>query len=140
MAAMRDFLLFATRHLHKPIWTEPGIQVGPLAKPQLRSWCAFATFRSIAIGARYYNAELPAEADLMETYTRDGGAWVQWGPISYDDIAHVIIPRSFDEECGQGRTFSSWEHQQDIVGLSRVLFDAGVEHRLSEYALEVKRY
>jgi hypothetical protein len=138
VGAMRDFLLIATRRLQRPFQSEPSNQTS--AQPQLRSWCAVATFNSIAFGAEYFNAELPTEDDLMENHTRDGGSWVQWGPIGYDKIAHIIIPHSFYEEHGRGHTFVCWTHKQDIAGLSELLSKARIEHHLSDYALEIKRF
>jgi hypothetical protein len=98
-----------------------------------------ATFGSISDGAHYWNGELPLETDLLEESTRDY-AWMSLGPVAYKDVAHVIIPKTFSKEWGVGPSFTVWTYSQDLDGLSSLLRDAAIDHHLSEYALEVKRF
>lgn len=98
-----------------------------------------ATFDSIYDGAHYWNGELPIEIDLLDEYTRDY-AWMGLGPVAYKDVAHIIIPKTFSKEWGIGSEFTVWTYGQDIDGLSPLLNDAGVEHNLSKYALELKLF
>jgi hypothetical protein len=108
-------------------------------EPQRRSWCSWTTYGRLLRDAGYWTGELPLEAELGELSVSDGGTWGQ--PFGYDDdLAHIIIPRTFIEEPWSGDAFRQWEHQQDIDGLSSLLTAAGIDHRLSEYALEVKRF
>ncbi|MBV1690969.1 hypothetical protein KRR38_25645 [Novosphingobium sp. G106] len=106
--------------------------------PQLRSWCSWTTFGALSIDARYWVDELPLESELGEQYVHDGGTWGQ--PFLYEELAHVIIPRRFIEDSMFNKKFTSWEHEQDIDGLSVLLNDAGIEHRTSQLVLEVKLF
>ena len=117
--------------------------------PCSRSSSTFITFDGLEQGAIYWYGELPLESDLFEHYVRDA-AWGSGGPIEYEDIAHVLIPKFFfqeftthsvNTETGESVvTWNSWEHEQDIRGLSKLLEDAGVIHRLTDQVLEVKRF
>lgn len=98
-----------------------------------------ATFDSISNGAHYWTGALPPEGSLAHEYVRDG-AWMNLGPVRYQDIAHVIVPRFFFEEALNGRQMTEWTHRQDIEGLSDALTEADVDHALSPYALELKLF
>lgn len=67
----------------------------------------------------------------------DRGPWGQ--PFSYQEIAHVVIPRAFYWETAAG-PFDSGRKTQDIQRLSRELTAAGIPHRLTDLVLEVKLY
>jgi hypothetical protein len=64
---------------------------GEMRAAQSQSWCAWTTFERLISDSGYWTSGLLAEPELMETYTVDGGPWGQ--PFSYQNIAHVIIPR-----------------------------------------------
>lgn len=87
---------------------------------------------------------LPEERELGPEWSTDGGTW--WHPVRYDEIAHFLIPSRFNtensyyDEAKQSGVFQQWVHHQDIDGLSALLKDAGIEHQLSDVALEIKRF
>lgn len=138
MADLRTFLLIAARHLRRPIRTNRSEFSDPSGAAQLRSWCSWTTYSRLKADAGYWTGELPLETELGESCVSDGGTWGQ--PFGYDDdLAHVIIPRIFIEEP-LSETFTQWQHEQDLEGLSLLLTAAGVDHHLSEYALEVKLF
>jgi len=110
----------------------------PGAESRLRSWCSWTTFGRLERDAGYWTAELPLVEELGETYVNDGGTWGQ--PFSYDDIAHIIIPRRFIEEPFGQAAFRQWTHEQDIHGLAGRLDSAGVRYHISDYALEAKLF
>ncbi len=65
---------------------------GEWSSTESASWCAFATFSSLRMGAEYSNHGIPAASELGLTSTTDGGTWGE--PVSSRDFAHLIIPRS----------------------------------------------
>ena len=73
----------------------------------------------------------------MQTHTKDGGTWSQ--PFLYQDIAHIILPRSFFWDTTEGG-YKSGEKTQDLDRLSQELTTAGIKHRLTELVLEIKLY
>ena len=101
------------------------------------SWCAFTTFSSLAHGLYYFNCGLPALDDCLETRTKDGGVWAQ--SIEYEDLAHLIIPKTFYWELPTPE-FRYGYKDQDINTLSAELMRLGIEHRLTDLVLEVKLY
>ncbi|HYM44245.1 MAG TPA: hypothetical protein VET46_15915 [Steroidobacteraceae bacterium] len=103
-----------------------------------RSWCAWTTFDRLTSDTGYWTAGLPGEEHLMETYTVDGGPWMQ--PFSYQSLAHVVIPREFYWETVRPGHFDHGTKQQDIATLSRKLSESRIRHRLTELVLEVKLY
>ncbi|CAM5287592.1 putative protein OS=Sphingobium scionense OX=1404341 GN=GGQ90_003000 PE=4 SV=1 [Sphingobium scionense] len=70
--------------------------------------------------------------------------------MRYDELAHILIPRYFEQETfcvseGEGpnnkvETRNEWKHEQDIAGLSELLKQASIDHSLTEWALEIKRF
>ena len=102
------------------------------------SWCAFTTFSSLKMGAEYSNHGIPAASELGATSTTDGGTWGE--PISYRDLAHVIVPRTFFWETKPSPNYANGTRHQDIDRLSDALLAAGIAHRLTDLVLEVKLY
>lgn len=102
------------------------------------SWCAYTTFGSLKKGAVYYNAGIPFPFELGISSLKDGGTWRE--PISYKDLAHVVIPRSFFWETESFENYTNGTRSQDIDGLSRALLEAGIPHRITEIVLEIKLY
>ena len=105
--------------------------------PRLKSWCSWTTYERLLDNAGYWTAELPLEAELTDVGTTDGGTWGQ--PFYYEQLAHLLIPRSFSEEHTWNGYFV-WAHEQDIDGLSQRLHKAGMAHGLSAYALDIKLF
>lgn len=139
MTDLRSFLLISARHLQRPLTTTLGAFSDENGKPKLRSWCSWTTFGRLGRDAGYWTSELPVEAEIGEVCVSDGGTWGQ--PFRYkNDLAHIIIPRTFIEEPWPRDVFRQWEHVQDIDGLSQQLLAAGIDHHLSEIALEVKLF
>jgi hypothetical protein len=111
---------------------------GHLRAELSQSWCAWTTFDRLSRDTGYWTGGLPGPGDILETYLRDGGVWGQ--PFSYDDIAHVIVPRQFEWESAPGPNFSAGVKHQDINLLAAELEKRRVPHRLTELVLEVKCY
>jgi hypothetical protein len=103
------------------------------------SWCAWTTFQSLKHGVHYWACGLPEQEELLETRTSDGGTWMQ--SFSYDDIAHLLLPRKFYwERVGPGMPFENGYKRQNIDALSKELTHMEIDHRLTELVLEVKLY
>jgi hypothetical protein len=134
-----NFLLLATRHLTATVQAVDALGGGPTSEPRIRSWCAFTTFPRLEMNAGYWTDPLPEESELLPTHTTDGGTWGQ--PFSYDEFAHFIIPARYTNEgWSRRRKYFIRRCTQDIEGLSRLLADAKIEHRLSSVALEIKLF
>jgi hypothetical protein len=101
------------------------------------SWCAFTTHSSLTHGAYYFNCGFPAESECLDTRTADGGVWRQ--SFLYDDLAHLVVPKTFYwERTNEG--FQSGYKEQDIHLLSSELKKLGIQHRLTDLLLEIKLY
>jgi len=139
MIDVRNFLLAATRHLCRPAVSSLSEHCNGNAPYRMRSWCCWTTFGRLECDTVYWSGELPLASELGEASVADGGSWGQ--PFRYQEIAHVIIPRSFCEEpwSDDGR-LTQWHHEQDIDGLSKVLNSEGVDHNLLQFCLELKLY
>ena len=99
------------------------------------SWCAFTTFTSLEHGAYYFNCGFPREEECLETCVQDGGVWRQ--SFDYDDLAHLIVPKTFYwERVANG--FESGSKSQNIGEVSLELVKIDVEHRISNLVLEIK--
>ena len=139
MTDVRNFLLTATRHLCRPARSSVSEYGDGKTAHRKRSWCCWTTFGRLECDTVYWSAELPLESELHETSVADGGSWGQ--PFSYREIAHVIIPRTFLEEpWSADGTFTQWDHEQDIEGLSKALDLEGINHNLLQFCLELKLY
>jgi hypothetical protein len=129
MHETRNFLIIAAQHLFRPMKSVLSFEASAETSVQSkRSSSTFTTFRDLAYGAKYYSGELPVESDLFEKYVRDC-AWASPGPVGYDEIAHVLIPRFFSQEIvivdGDHPIYwNTWTHEQDIGGLSKLLDQA----------------
>jgi hypothetical protein len=102
------------------------------------SWCSWTTFRRLAEDGHYWEAGLPNESELCDTYIADGGAWGQ--PFLYHELAHVLVPRTFNWESGTGADHRAGIKQQDIDRISSELRSDGIPHRITERLLEVKLF
>lgn len=103
------------------------------------SWCAYTTFSRLGSDAGYWTSGVPLAEDIGECGINDGGVWGQ--PFAYDDIAHVIIPRTiYWEDIREGRWLSDGHAVQDIDSLSLALKAKGIEHHLTARVLEIKCY
>lgn len=101
------------------------------------SWCAFTTHSSLTHGTYYFNCGFPAESECLDTHTADGGVWRQ--SFRYDDLAHLVVPKTFYwERTNEG--FQSGYKEQDIRLLSGELKKLGIQHRLTDLLLEIKLY
>ena len=139
MTDWRSFLAIAGRHLREnnrwtfAEWSDTG------RVPQRRTWCSWTTFDRLERDAGYWTAELLLETELGEKWTTDGGTWDQ--PFDYGSLAHLIIPRTFCEELALGPDgFFLWVHHQEVDGLSAQLDAAGITHRISSHALDIKLF
>jgi len=74
----------------------------------------------------------------MAEHIADGGVWGQ--PFSYQDIAHLIVPRRFYWESFSSPTFQSGHKEQALDALSRRLRERRIPHQLSDLLLEVKLF
>lgn len=102
------------------------------------SWCAWTTFASLESDINYWKRGLPHEEDILDTYTADGGVWMQ--PFHYEQFAHFLIPATFYWEKVENGEFNCGHKEQDIRRLSRELTEASIPHRLTELVLEIKLY
>ena len=112
--------------------------LGSSCAPKSQSWCAWTTFESLQSQLTYWTAGLPSANELTESHTTDGGTWGQ--PFSYQDIAHIIIPKMFYWELQEGQVFKNGMQQQDIDALSVELQAAGLPHRKTDLVLEIKLF
>ena len=102
------------------------------------SWCAFTTFSSLEHGVRYFNCGFPNEMECLDSATADGGVWRQ--SFKYEDLAHLIVPKTFYWERFVDGAFQSGFKHQDINSLSIELNTLGITHRLTNLILEIKLY
>ena len=102
------------------------------------SWCAWTTFDRLATDAGYWTAGLPNADELRETYIADAGTWGQ--PFSYHELAHLIVPRTFEQEFVEDGHYRSVQRQQDIEELSRQLREHDLNHRKTDLVLEIKLF
>ena len=111
---------------------------GDVAANMSESWCAWTTFDQLVSNAVYWKAGLPNADELHPSYVADGGTWGQ--PFSYQDLAHVIVPCTFDLEFVEDGQYRCVRKQQDIDALSRRLTEHGINHRKTDLVLEIKLY
>jgi hypothetical protein len=103
------------------------------------SWCAWTTFSALRSGEiHYWTCGTPEYSEILDTHVEDGGIWGQ--PFSYDDLAHIIIPKTFYWETEGGPNFRNGTKTQNIETLSERLRKEGIEHRITDLVLEVKLY
>jgi len=109
---------------------------GAVVAAQSANWCSWTTFQRLHWDAGYWQTGLPRRQDIGETGI-EGGSWLK--PVLYAELAHVIVPGRFyrepSGECPEGTYV-----EQDIAALSRALAREPVDHRLTEYLLEIKLY
>jgi hypothetical protein len=102
------------------------------------SWCSWTTYSRLNEDAQYWASGMPNEDEITNSGIKDGGTWGQ--PFSFQEIAHIIIPRKFYWESTGGADFHSEFKRQDLDSLSRALTDLEFPHRLTELVLEIKCY
>lgn len=125
---VREFLKLSSRFLRDNSSDEPFYW----------SWCTWTTFGRLEHQAGYWSGPLPLEDELDEKFTRDGGMWTQ--PFSYEDIAHIIIPRSYSFERLLDDEMIWIDKLQNLTGLSSILSEHEVDHRRTELLIELKLY
>ena len=103
-----------------------------------QSWCSWTTFARLNEDAGYWTSGLPNSNELQEEYLKDSGTWGQ--PFSYNEIAHIIVPRKFFWEDFSKKSYNSGIKEQDIDALSTELNKINIKHILGKYALEIKLY
>lgn len=124
----RNFLLTAGAHLG----------LNPCDVSHAWSWCSWTTFTRLGEDAGYWTAPLPLQSELLAESIADGGTWGQ--PFRYADLAHVVVPRRYVWENVSGDAYDFGMHEQDIVGLSKILKEEGIEHCVSDVVLDIKIY
>lgn len=147
MHEMRRILTIATRHLSRPLRSVLSLGEQESAEwTPLRCSATFTTYDALEYDAQYWRDELPLEEDLLDNYVRDS-AWASLGPVAYEDIAHILIPRRFGQEIyeSQGprkppRFVDQWTHEQDLNGLSELFAKDNIAHYLTAQVLEIKRF
>jgi hypothetical protein len=102
------------------------------------SWCAWTTFPQLASNAVYWTAGIPHRKELGATHIADGGTWGQ--PFAYKELAHVIIPATFDQEVVTNGEFLCLRREQNIETLSDLLSESGIPHRKTNLVLEIKLF
>jgi len=98
MHEMRQILTITARHLSQPVQSTfaVGGQAAITWQP-LRSSATFTTFEDLGRDAQYWRGELPLETDLYEDCVKDY-AWASQGPVGYEQVAHILIPRRFTQQ------------------------------------------
>jgi hypothetical protein len=89
-------------------------------------------------GCRLLGHGIPAADELRATNIADGGTWNQ--PFLYQELAHVIIPRNFEQERVVDGQHTCIQKRQDIEELSRRLTERGIKHRKTDLVLEIKAF
>jgi hypothetical protein len=134
----RTFFTIASRHIRGTLKSEVNEPTAPLRADFIKSYCAWTSHDRLGYDTLYWTLPLPVEKDLQENGLRDGGMWRE--PIPYNDIAHVIIPAEYTEDYHVDEKWIFWSHTQDIAGLSKLLDEASIPHKLHETFLELKLY
>ena len=132
------FFTIASRHIRGTLKSEVSQWTEPAEEFYRKSYCAWTVFERLGCDTHYWTAELPKETELYEHGVLDGGEWGQ--PFRFDEIAHLIVPVEYTEDRYVDQKYTMWCHTQDIVGLSRLLDEANIPHKLHETFLELKLY
>jgi hypothetical protein len=105
-----------------------------------KSDCVFTCFNRLTVDVHYWACGLPRTEDVCDGWIGDGGVWGQ--PFRFKDLAHIVIPRTFDtEHYGEdGSSFEYKEQHQNIAALSQALTAEEIDHRLTDLVLEIKYY
>lgn len=112
--------------------------MGATAANESESWCSWTTFERLSADAGYWTAGIPNRGDLRSSHIADGGIWGQ--PFAYQELAHVIIPRTFDQKFATDSGYRGVRKHQDITLLSRLLTEDGIAHWKTELVLEIKLF
>ena len=64
--------------------------------------------------------------------------WTQ--PFFYEQIAHIIIPRVFTFDKLVDNIRETWEAEQDVDRISTLLSAQGIQHNISQYAVDLKLF
>ncbi len=72
--------------------------LGPAdALPQRRkSYCVFTCFNRLIMDVHYWACGLPRKEDVCDGWIGDGAVWGQ--PFRFNDLARIVIPRTFGTE------------------------------------------
>lgn len=104
------------------------------------NWCSWTTFTRLTEDSGYWQSGLPHMDELWDKGTTDDGTWSQ--PFLFEDIAHLIVPRTFTRELltGEGEQciFQRVLVTQDIDALSSALAVESVPHTLTQISLEIR--
>jgi hypothetical protein len=103
-----------------------------------KSWCVWTTFSALKHGGHYWTCGIPDYTDISDVYIKDGGLWRQ--SFLYEDIAHIIVPKTFYWETDGDPKFQNGTKAQEISDLSERLNKEGISHRLTDLVLEIKLY
>ncbi|WP_311269093.1 hypothetical protein [Sphingobium sp. WCS2017Hpa-17] len=111
---------------------------GDIRLPRSKSFCAWTVFTRLEEDLHYWQSGLPHKKEIDEAWITDGGTWGQ--PFSFDQLAHVIIPRKWGcEHPDKNGNPEKWVVQtQEIDALSAALKTEGIDHRLTDLILEVR--
>jgi hypothetical protein len=101
------------------------------------SWCSWTTFSKLSDDVFYWQCGLPPTEELLPSCMADGGTWRQ--SFFYQDIAHIVLPRTFRWETTEGG-YKAGVKSQDLDRLSQELTASGIKHRITELVLEIKLY
>lgn len=102
------------------------------------SWCGWTTFTLLKQGVHYLERGLPGAEDIEPLGLKDGGLWGQ--AFRFDDLAHIVIPRTFFWESEGAGAYSNGLKSQNLEALSEALKKEGIPHTVTELVLEIKLY
>ncbi|MBS9783616.1 MAG: hypothetical protein KGV46_03585 [Pasteurella sp.] len=101
------------------------------------NWCAWTTFSSLEEGVFYWESGIPSKNEIYENYVGEG-VWKQ--PFLYEDLAHLIIPRTFYWERVSGTEFRSGYKKQGIEELALAFNTTDISYSLSKYWFEIRLF
>jgi hypothetical protein len=100
------------------------------------NWCSWTTFDRLLRSGGYWQCGLPRPGEYHDWGVGDGGVWGQ--PFRYEEIAHLIVPRTFEFADIYKGEFIYKKTEQKIDALSDLLLLANIDHILSDWALEFR--
>ena len=150
MHEIRKFLEMAASHLACPVRTELECGTDGHVQPHNRANSStFILSDWLETDAQYSSGELPRSEDLLESYVRDA-AWAGQGPIAYEKVAHIVLPRFFTEEyiyhndsdysAASIPIYTMWKHEQNLDDLAVALAKSDIAFAFTGNFLEIKRF